>query len=81
MIVTFAQPGAAARAMYFGEAPRFNGGHESAGVTAPSTTWSLAEGATGPIAVERAVYWNANGQPWTAGTRDCDAIAVSLEPH
>jgi hypothetical protein len=21
-----------------------------------------------PIAVERALYWNANGQPWAAGT-------------
>ncbi len=49
MIVTFAQPGAAERAMYFGDVPLFNGGHESAGVNAPSTTWFLAEGATGPF--------------------------------
>jgi hypothetical protein len=49
MIVTFDQPGAAERAMYFGEVPLFNGGHESAGVTAPSATWFLAEGATGPF--------------------------------
>ncbi len=47
MIVTFAQPGAAERSMYFGMTPLFNGGHESAGVNAPSTTWFLAEGATG----------------------------------
>jgi autotransporter-associated beta strand protein len=47
--VTFDAPGAAERAMYFGDAPLFNGGHESAGVTAPSTTWFLAEGATGPF--------------------------------
>jgi hypothetical protein len=32
--------------MYFGT-PIFNGGHESAGVNAPSTSWFLAEGATG----------------------------------
>lgn len=38
----------AERAMYFGT-PLFNGGHESAGVTAPSTSWFLAEGATGPF--------------------------------
>ncbi len=47
MIVTFAQPGAAERAMYFGMTPLFNGGHESAGENAPSNTWFLAEGATG----------------------------------
>ena len=47
MTVTFDQPGVAERAMYFGGPPAFKGGHESAGVTAPSTTWLLAEGATG----------------------------------
>jgi hypothetical protein len=36
----------AERAMYFGS-PLFSGGHESAGVQAPSRTWFLAEGATG----------------------------------
>ncbi len=46
MIVTFTQPGVAERAMYFGT-PVFNAGHESAGVNAPSTSWFLAEGATG----------------------------------
>ena len=42
-------PGAAERAMYFGLPPDrlFKAGHESAGVTAPSTEWFLAEGATG----------------------------------
>ncbi len=49
MMVTFALPGAAERSMYFGTAPLFNGGHESAGVNAPSPTWFLAEGATGPF--------------------------------
>jgi hypothetical protein len=49
MIVTFTKPGGAERAMYFGDAPLFNGGHDSAGATAPSTTWFLAEGATGPF--------------------------------
>jgi autotransporter-associated beta strand protein len=47
MTVRFDQPGVAERAMYFGGPPAFKGGHESAGVTAPSTTWLLAEGATG----------------------------------
>ncbi len=45
--VVFDKPGAAERAMYFGRAPLFTGGHDAAGATAPSTTWFLAEGATG----------------------------------
>jgi hypothetical protein len=44
--VTFNFAGAAERAMYFGT-PTFSGGHESMGVTRPSTSWFLAEGATG----------------------------------
>ncbi len=46
MIVTFAQPGAAERAMYFGMSP-------------------LSDQ---PVAVEPALYWDANGQLWAAGT-------------
>ena len=46
MTVTFTQPGMAERAMYFGT-PVFNGGHDSAGATSPSTEWILSEGATG----------------------------------
>ena len=39
----------AERAMYLsGGGQTFRAGHESAGVTAPSTSWFLAEGATGP---------------------------------
>jgi hypothetical protein len=45
--VRFDQPGTAERAMYFGASPLFGGGHAAAGVLAPSTTWLLAEGATG----------------------------------
>jgi hypothetical protein len=43
------QPIMAERSMYFGTTPTrlWSGGHESAGVTAPSTHWFLAEGATG----------------------------------
>jgi hypothetical protein len=54
MSVLFEQPGSAERAMYFGEAPLFNGGHESAGVTAPSKTWFLSEGATTDVARDAA---------------------------
>jgi hypothetical protein len=46
IVVHFTNPGVAERAMYFGT-PTFNGGHASAGETAPATSWFLAEGATG----------------------------------
>jgi autotransporter-associated beta strand protein len=49
MTVSFTLPGVAERAMYFGADPLWRAGHESAGVSAPSTTWFLAEGATGPF--------------------------------
>jgi hypothetical protein len=47
LTVAFDLPGIAERAMYFGTSPLWTGGHESIGVTAPSTSWFLAEGATG----------------------------------
>jgi hypothetical protein len=47
MIVTFQHEGMAERAMYFGTTPFLTGGHESAGVTQPSETWFVPEGATG----------------------------------
>ena len=37
--VTFAQPGAAERSMYFGSARFWDGGHASVGVAAPATSW------------------------------------------
>jgi autotransporter-associated beta strand protein len=61
IIVTFDQPGIAERAMYFGADPVWKGGHESAGVTAPSVTWFLAEGATGPFFETFVLLANPNG--------------------
>jgi hypothetical protein len=51
IVVTFATPAVAERAMYFGLQPDqfLRGGHDSAGATAPSTRWFLAEGASGPF--------------------------------
>ena len=46
IVIDSTEPIIAERAMYFGS-PLFNGGHESAGVSAPSTAWFHAEGATG----------------------------------
>jgi hypothetical protein len=46
-LVTFDQPGMAERAMHFGDAPLFSGGHDAAGSAATSTSWLIAEGATG----------------------------------
>ena len=60
--MTFAFAGAAERAMYFGS-PIFNGGHESAGVTRPSTDWFLAEGATGSFFTTFVLLSNPNATP------------------
>jgi hypothetical protein len=61
-VVTFAFAGAAERAMYFGS-PVFNGGHESAGATRPSTDWFLAEGATGSFFTTFVLVSNPNATP------------------
>jgi hypothetical protein len=54
----------AERAMYLLDpAIGFVAGHESAGVTAPSTHWFLAEGATGPLFDLYVLYANPNPQP------------------
>jgi hypothetical protein len=46
--VTASVPIVAERAMYFGAAPFWEGGHASTGTPEPSTRWYFAEGATGP---------------------------------
>jgi YVTN family beta-propeller protein len=61
-VVSFDQPGMAERAMYFGRDPLFTGGAASAGVAAPSTTWYLAEGATGSFFNTFALLANPNAQ-------------------
>lgn len=48
------------RAMYLSGMRAFEGGHESAGVTATATTWFLAEGATGPFFDEFVLLANPN---------------------
>jgi hypothetical protein len=65
IVVTFAQPGVAERAMYFGTAPFWNGGHESAGVNDPSRNWFHAEGATGSFFDTFILLSNPNGAPAT----------------
>jgi hypothetical protein len=59
--VTFTEFGIAERAMYFG-APLFNAGHESHGITMPSTTWFHAEGATGTFFTTFVLLANPNDQ-------------------
>jgi hypothetical protein len=66
MTVTFDRPGTAERAMYFGTSPLWRGGHESAGVTAPSTSWFLAEGATGTFFETFVLLANPHAIPVTA---------------
>ena len=58
------------RAMYLSNQGRlFNAGHESAGVTTPSTQWFLAEGATGTYFDLFVLIANPND---TDGQRDAD---------
>jgi hypothetical protein len=64
--VTFDRPGVAERAMYFGTSPLWQGGHESAGVTAPARSWFLAEGATGTFFETFVLLANPNGSDVTA---------------
>jgi hypothetical protein len=68
IVVTFALPGAAERTMYFGVPPDvlFKAGHNSAGVNAPSTSWFLAEGATGPFFETFVLLANPNTSPVAA---------------
>ena len=47
MIVTATTPITAARTQYF--SPTYAGGHAATGVTAPSTSWLFADGASGPF--------------------------------
>jgi hypothetical protein len=69
MTVRFEQPAIAERAMYFGTSPLWKGGHESAGVTAPSTSWFLAEGATGTFFETFVLLANPNPIDVTATVR------------
>jgi hypothetical protein len=59
----FDLPGVAERAMYFGTNPTWRGGHASAGISEPSTTWFLAEGATGSYFTTYVLLANPNAQP------------------
>jgi hypothetical protein len=69
IVVVFDLPGVAERAMDFGTSPFWNGGHESAGVTAPATQWFLAEGATGPFFDTYILLANPNGTAATVTLR------------
>jgi hypothetical protein len=66
MTVTFDAPGTAERAMYFGTSPLWKGGHELVGVTAPATSWFLAEGATGTFFETFVLVANPNAAAVTA---------------
>lgn len=62
MLVEADQPVIAERSMYFGSNPFWTAGHESAGVTAPSTSWFMAEGRTGPVFDEWVLVSNPNDE-------------------
>ena len=63
MVVDSNLPIIAERAMYFGTARFWDGGHESAGVAEPGTSWFLAEGATGPFFDTFVLVANPNPTP------------------
>jgi hypothetical protein len=63
--VSFDQPGAAERSMYFGAARFWDGGHASVGIAAPSTSWYHAEGATGSYFDTYILVANPNDTPAT----------------
>ena len=63
-MITATQPIIVERAMYMNAPGQASPpGHESAGVTAPATSWFLAEGATGPFFDLFILLANPNDQP------------------
>ncbi len=63
IVVDSTVPIIAERAMYFGTARFWDGGHEAAGVSDAATTWLLAEGATGPFFETFVLVGNPNPSP------------------
>jgi Ca2+-binding RTX toxin-like protein len=63
MVVDSTVPVVAERSMYFSTARFWDGGHESAGVSEPATSWFLAEGATGSFFDTFVLVANPNSSP------------------
>jgi hypothetical protein len=63
MHVAFSAPAIAERVMYFGTTPFWEGGHASAGSTSLSTSWFMAEGATGNYFSTFILVANPNSSP------------------
>ena len=63
MHVAFSAPAIAERVMYFGTTPFWEGGHASAGSTSLSTSWFMAEGATGDYFSTFILVANPNSSP------------------
>jgi hypothetical protein len=70
MNVVASAPINAERAMYFSTSTTYyKGGHDSSGTEAPSTTWFIAEGRTGPTFQEYILLSNPNQAATTATIR------------
>jgi hypothetical protein len=65
MVVDSNVPIVAERSMYFSTQRFWDGGHESAGVPEPATSWFLAEGATGSFFDTFVLVANPNPTPTT----------------
>ena len=66
IVVDATAPIIAERAMYFGTARLFDGGHEATGVPSGAQSWFLAEGATGPFFETFILIGNPNPAAATA---------------
>jgi hypothetical protein len=67
--VTSTAPIAVERSMYFSNSRVWNGGHEAAAVSAPRTSWYVAEGATGSFFTTFLLLANPNAAATTATIR------------
>jgi hypothetical protein len=65
--------------MYFGLDPFWKAGHESAGVTEPSPTWFLAEGATGPFFETFVLFANPGATPATVNVRYLPSMGAAVD--
>ncbi len=63
IVVTASAPVVAERSVYFGTARHWDGGTSAMGVVVPSTSWTFAEGATGPTFDMYLLLGNPNPTP------------------
>ena len=78
-VVESSAPIVAERSVYFGTAPFWTGGHESAAVADAATQWYHAEGATGPIFDTFILLANPNAGPANVQVRFLTDTGVTVD--